>query len=88
MSEIINASPLTHLNEEEKEWRGQMRPQKGEFEGHKRISGRRPIGSGSFGDMGTGMWHNSHGETGRRFNHGSAGGFGIATFLLWDVNRG
>lgn len=79
---------LAELSEEGKEWRGQMRGQKGEFEGHQRINGRKPMGSGSFGDMGIGMRHNSHGNPGRHFGPGSAGGFGIATFLLWDVNRG
>ena len=67
---------LTELREEGKEWRGRMRPQRGEFEGYGKFNGRRPMGSGQFTEMGRG------------FGPGSPGGFGIVTFLLWDVNRG
>ena len=68
---------LVELREEGKEWQGQMRQQRGEFEGYGRFNGRRPMGSGSFAEMGRGFGYGLRG-----------GGFGIVMFLLWDVNRG
>lgn len=79
---------LAELHEEGKEWRGRMRPQKGGFGSYGKFNGRNPMGAGSFCEMGRGMRHNSYGKMGRHFAPGSTRGFGISTFLLWDVNRG
>ena len=69
---------LIDLREERKERQGQMRPQRGEFEGYGRFKGRRSLELGSFAEMGRGFGYGMRG----------GGGFGIVMFLLWDVSRG
>lgn len=55
------------------------------FHGNRGNHGKRgPNGPGNSGMMGNGFGYRSPGG----FGHRSPGGFDIASFLLWDVNRG
>ena len=67
---------LAEIKENRSEWREEMKAERGERmgKGHGRHHGHRD--GGEIGPMGRG------------FGPGNRGGLGIATFLLWDVNRG
>ena len=67
---------LEEINAQRGELEGPMRYNKGEFEARK--------GNGKRGANG----HGYEGMRGRGPGHGAPRDFGIATFLLWDVNRG
>ena len=81
---------LAELKVEGQEWQGQKRPGQGEFYERHQFNGRRGMGPQFSETTGPG-----YGSRGRNFGHmgigfgpGSQGGFGIVTFLLWDVNHG
>ncbi len=85
---------LAELREDGKEWRDQMRPGQDEFYGRHQFKGRRGMEQnlpGSIGSCFGSMSPRSFRHMDKGSGHGFSGGgssFGIAAFLLWDVNKG